>query len=148
FYRKIFLSNNFEHLCCAKRIYMHIFCDLWHVTAVRSLVKNYFDPIERSRNRIAVSDVPLDEFRAGIYPRRLSTSVSLGFEVIQYAHLPPFAHEKIDNVRADQTRGASDKCVLHFDLFSHSALAAASAVTTKSLVEASACLQFHSLNKG
>jgi hypothetical protein len=59
--------------------------------------------------------------------------VRLRLEIIQSAHLPTFAHEKIDNVRADQTRGASDECAFHFIPFCHSALAAASAATTSSV---------------
>ena len=89
---------------------MHIFRDLRHVTAVRGLVKNNVDPIERGSNRIAIPHVALDEFGLGIYPCRLSAAVRLRLEIIQRAHLPTFAHEKIDNMRADQTRGASDEC--------------------------------------
>ena len=110
FNRKIFLPNHFKHLCRAERIHVHIFRDLRHVTAVRGLVKNNVDPIERSSNRIAIPHVALDEFRLGIYPCRLSAAVGLRLEIIQRANLPTFAHEKIDNVRADQTRGASDEC--------------------------------------
>jgi len=45
------------------------------------------------------------------FPRRLR----LRLEIIQPAHLPTFAHEKIDNVRADQTRGASERSgAFHF----------------------------------
>src|SRR5262249_20943737 len=101
-------ANDFEHLCGAQRIHMHKFRDLGHVTAVRGLVKNDVDPVERSRNRVAIPHVALDEFRLGIYPRRLSTAVRLRLEIIKRAHLPTLAHEKIDNVRTDQTRGASD----------------------------------------
>jgi hypothetical protein len=32
----------------------------------------------------------------------------LRLEIIQPAYLPTFVHEKIDDVRADQTRGAGD----------------------------------------
>jgi hypothetical protein len=77
-------------------------------------VKNNLDPIERTSNRIAIPHVAPDEFRLGIYPRRLSVAVRLRLEIIQSAHLPTFAHEKIDNVRADQTRGASDECAFHW----------------------------------
>src|SRR6476660_6649310 len=93
-------------------------------------MKNNVDSIERSSNRIAIPHVALDEFAVGIYPCRLSAAVRLRLEIIQRAHLPTFTHEKIDNVRADQTRGASDECALHFIPFCHSALAAASAATT------------------
>ena len=113
-----------------ERIHMHEFRDLRHVTAVRGLVKNNVDPIERSSNRIAVPHVALNEFGLGIYPRRFSAAVGLRLEIIQRANLPTFAHEKIDNVRADKTRGASDECAFHFIPFCHSALAAASAATT------------------
>ena len=75
-------------------------------------MKNNFDPIECSGNCIAISNVALDEFRFGIYPRWLPTTMRLRFEIIQPAHLPTFTEEKIDNVRADQTRGASDECAL------------------------------------
>ena len=109
---------------------MHVFRDLRHVTAVRGLVKNNVDPIERGSNRIAIPHVALDEFRLGIYPCRLSAAVRLRLEIIQRANLPTFAHEKIDNVRADQTRGAGDECAFHFIPFCHSPLAAASAATT------------------
>jgi hypothetical protein len=68
------------------------------------------DPIERGSNGIAIPHVTLDEFRVEIYPCRLSAAVRLRLEIIQRANLPTFAHEKIDNVRADQTRGASDEC--------------------------------------
>ena len=93
---------------------MHIFRDFRHVTAVCGLVKNNVDPIERGSNRIAIPHVALDEFRLGIYPCRLSAPVRLRLEIIQCANLPTFTHEKIDNVRADQTRGASDECAFHF----------------------------------
>jgi hypothetical protein len=93
---------------------MHIFRNLGHVTAVCGLVKNNVNPIERSGNCIAVPHVALDKFRPGIYPCRLATSVRLRLEIIQGAHLPTFAHEKIDNMRTNQTSGASDKRV-----FSH-----------------------------
>src|SRR5436190_21729893 len=109
---------------------MHIFRDLWHVTAVRGLVKNDVNPVQRSGNRITIPDVALDEFGVGIYPCRLSAAVCLRLEIIQRAHLPTFAHEKIDNVRADQTRGTGDECAFHFILFCHLALAAASAGAT------------------
>src|SRR5262245_28681700 len=92
---------------------MHIFCDLRHVPAVSGLVKNNVDPVERSSNRIAVSHVAVYEFRLRIYPYWLSATVGLRLEIIQRAHLPTFAYEKIDNVRADQTRGASDECAFH-----------------------------------
>src|SRR5215469_14508955 len=91
---------------------MHEFRDLRHIAAVGGLVKNNVDPIERDRNRIAIPHVALDEFRVGIYPCRLSAAVRLRLEIIQSAYLPTFAHEKIDNMRADQTRGASDECAL------------------------------------
>jgi hypothetical protein len=89
---------------------MHIFHNFRHVTAIRGLVKNNVYPIERGSNRIAIPHVTLDEFRVGIYPGRLSAAVRLRLEIIQRAHLPTFAHEKIDNMRPDQTRGASDEC--------------------------------------
>jgi hypothetical protein len=92
---------------------VHIFGNLRHVTAVRGLMENNVDSLERSSNRIAIPHVALDEFRFGIYPRRFSAAVRLRLEIIQSAHLPAFAHEKIDNVRADQTRGASDECAFH-----------------------------------
>ena len=91
---------------------MHKFRDLRHVTAVRGLVKNNVDPVERGSDRIAIPHVALDEFRLGIYPCRLSAAVRLRLEIIQRANRPAFAHEKIDNVRADQTRAASDECAL------------------------------------
>src|SRR5438094_9516101 len=121
---------------------MHKFRDLRHVPAVRGLVKNHVDASERSGNRIAIPHVALDEFSLGIYPCRLSAAVRLRLEIIQSAHLPTLAHEKIDNVRADQTRGASDECALHFIPFCLSALAAASAATTKSFGKRPAPLQF------
>src|SRR5204863_8916424 len=123
FDREIFLSNHFKHLCRAQRIHVHKFRDLRHVPAVRGLVKNNLDPIERGSNRIAVSHVALDQFGLGVYPCRLSAAVRLRLEIIQRAHLPTFAHEKIDNVRADQTRSASDECALHFIPPCHSKLA-------------------------
>jgi hypothetical protein len=89
---------------------MHEFHNFRHVTAKRGLVENNLDPIERGSNLIAIPHVALDEFRRGIYPRRLSAAVRLRLDIIQRAHLPTFAHEKIDNVRADQTRGAGDEC--------------------------------------
>ena len=121
---------------------MHIFRDLWHVTAVRGLVKNDVNPVQRGGNRIPIPDVALDEFGVGIYPCRLSAAVCLRLEIIQRTHLPTFAHEKIENVRADQTRGPGDKCAFHFIPFCHSALAAASAATTKSLGRRAPALQF------
>ena len=101
FDREIFLANDFNHLCRAQRIHVHIFRDLRHVTAVGGLVKNNVDVVERSGNRIAVPHVALDEFGLGIYPCRLSAAVGLRLEIIQRANLPTLAHEKIDNVRAD-----------------------------------------------
>jgi len=80
---------------------MHIFYDLGHVTAVRGLVKNNVDPIERGSNRIAIPHVALDEFGPGVYPCRLSAAVRLRLEIIQRAYLPAFSNEKIDNVRTD-----------------------------------------------
>ena len=59
------------------------------------------EAVERGSNRIAIAHVALDEFRPGIYPRWLSAAVRLRLEIIQPAHLPPFAHKKIDNMRAD-----------------------------------------------
>ena len=44
---------------------------------------------------------------------RLSAAMRLRLEIIQSAHLPILVHEKIDNVRADQTRCASDECAFH-----------------------------------
>src|SRR6266567_4669392 len=126
---------------------MHKFRDLRHVPAVRGLVKNNVDPIERGSNRIPISHVALDEFSLGIYPCRLSAAVRLRLEIIQRAHLPTFAHEKIDNVRADQTRGASDECAFHCFLFDYSVLAAASAATTKSFGRRAPALQFLSHHK-
>src|SRR5438093_291784 len=55
---------------------MHKFRDLRHVPAVRGLVKKHVDASERSGNRIVIPHVALDEFRLGIYPCRLSASVS------------------------------------------------------------------------
>jgi hypothetical protein len=124
---------------------VHKFRDLGHVPAVRGLVKNNLDPIERRSNRIAIPHVALDEFCLGIYPCRLSAAVRLRLDIIQRAHLPTFAHEKIDNVRADQTRGASDECAFHSISLCHSALAAASAATTKSFGGRAPALQFLSL---
>jgi len=46
-------------------------------------------------------DLPRPAFRGGAFAAR---------DCPTGAHLPSFAHEKIDNVRADQTRGASDEC--------------------------------------
>ena len=126
---------------------MHKFRDLRHVPAVRGLVKNNLDPIERGSNRIAIPHVALDEFRLGIYPCRPSAAVRLRLEIIQSAHLPTFAHEKIDNVRADQTRGASDECAFHWcrgvcvKRLLGSALGT-SAATTKSFSRRARILQF------
>jgi hypothetical protein len=71
-------------------------------------MKNNVDLIECGTYRIAISHVALDEFRLGIYPRWFSAAVRLRFEIIQSAHVPTFPHEKIDNVRTDQTRRAGD----------------------------------------
>src|SRR5437763_1571230 len=38
--RQVFLADDLEYLGRAERIYMHKFRNLWHVTAVGSLVKN------------------------------------------------------------------------------------------------------------
>ena len=89
---------------------MHIFRDLRHVTAVGGLVKNNVDAVERRSNRITIPHVALDEIGLGIYPCRLSAAVGLRLQIIQSANLPPVAHEKIDNMRADKARGASDEC--------------------------------------
>jgi hypothetical protein len=80
---------------------MHIFRNLGHVTAVRGLVKDNINPVERSGNLTAITHVALNEFRLGIYPGRLAAAVRLRFEIIQRAHLPTFAHEKINNMGAD-----------------------------------------------
>ena len=55
FDRQLFLPDYFEHLCGAERVHVHKFCHLGHVTAVRSLVKDDVDLIQRSRNRIAIA---------------------------------------------------------------------------------------------
>src|SRR5262245_25005480 len=113
FDREIVLPNDFKHLCCAERIHMHILRNLRHVTAVRGLVKNNVDSIERSSNRIAIPYVALNEFRLGIYPCRLSATVRLRFEIIQGPHLPTLLHKSVYNMRADQARCASDECAFH-----------------------------------
>src|SRR4029077_520880 len=129
---------------------MHVFRDLRHITAVRGLVKNNVDLIERGSNRIAIPHVAQDEFRLGIYPCRLSAAVRLRLEIIQRAHLPAFAHKKIDNMRADQTRSASDECAFHWcrgvrvKRLLDSALGS-SAATTNLFGRGTSALQFLSL---
>ena len=87
------------------------------------------------------------EFRLRINPCRLSAAVRLRLEIIQSANLPTFAHEKIDNVRADQTRGAGNECAFHWcrgvcvKRLLGSALGT-SAATTKSFGRRAPALQF------
>src|SRR5438045_3850460 len=92
---------------------MHIFRDLRHIAAIRSLVKNNVDPVQGSRNSIAIPHVALDEFRFWIYPCWFSAPMCLRLQIIQSAHLPTFAHEKVYNVGTNQTCGASDECTFH-----------------------------------
>ena len=91
---------------------MHEFRDLGHVTAVRRLMKHNVDAVERSSDRVAIPHVALDKFRLGIYPWRLSAAVRLRLEIIHCPHRPAFRYEKIDNMRADQTRATGDECAL------------------------------------
>src|SRR5262249_56895160 len=91
FDREIFLANDFEHLCGAQRIHVHIFRDLRHVTAIRGLVKNAVDPVKRGSNRLSLPHVALDEFGLGIYPIRLSAALLLRLEIIPGPNAATFA---------------------------------------------------------
>src|SRR5581483_135003 len=101
--------NDLEHLCGAERIHVHVFRDLGHVTAVGRLVKDDVDLIQSGGDRCAIPDVALDKFRAFVDPRRLAAFVRVRLEIIEYANLPAFAHEKIDNVRTDQAGAAGNE---------------------------------------
>jgi hypothetical protein len=75
---------------------MHKFCDLWHVAAVGSLVKNDLYLVERGGNGVAVAQIALNEFRVLVDPSRLSAAMSLRLQIIERPNLPAFIHEKID----------------------------------------------------
>src|SRR4029453_13709611 len=85
--RQGFLADYFKHLGSAERIHMHKFCDLGHVTPVGCLVKNHVDLVERGGNRIAITQITLNEFRFLVDPGRLSPPVSLWFQIIERPNL-------------------------------------------------------------
>ena len=96
--RQVFLADDLEHLGSAERIYMHKFRNLWHVTAVGSLVKNDVCLVERGDNRVAITQIAVSEFRLLVDPGRLSATVGLRFQVIERPNLPAFVHEKVDHM--------------------------------------------------
>ena len=106
--RQLLLAYNFKHLRRAERIDVNKFRDLGHVTAVSGLMKYEINLVERGGDRVAIAQIALDEFRIFVNPRWLAATVRLRLQIVESAHLPPFAHEKIDGVRADQARAASD----------------------------------------
>src|SRR4029077_20210045 len=58
--RQVFLAADFEHLGSAERIYMHKFRNLWHITAVGSLVKNDVYLVERGDDRVAITQITVN----------------------------------------------------------------------------------------
>ena len=84
------------------------FDDLRHVSAVSCLVKDDVDLVERGRDGVAIAHVALDEFCLFIDPRRFTATMRVRLKIIERANLPAFAHEQINNVRADQARTASN----------------------------------------
>ena len=92
FYRQIVLADNFEHLRCPERIHVHKFGDFRHVTTIGSFVKDDVDLVQSGGDRVAISQIALDEFRAFINPVWLAALVRVRLEIIEHAHFPAFAH--------------------------------------------------------
>src|SRR5881409_1918008 len=96
--RQGFLADHFEHLGSAERIHVHKFCDLWHVTAVGSLVEDDVDLVERGGNRVTITQITVNEFRLLVDPSRLSAAMSLWFQIIERPDLPAVIHQKAHDV--------------------------------------------------
>src|ERR1051326_8021793 len=98
----MFFSNHFEHLRCAKRIHMHKFRDLRHVSTVSRLVKNNVDLIERGRDCVALAQITLEKLGLLVYPLRFSRGIALP---PQYYRPPAPAsfHAGEDQQRASQS---------------------------------------------
>src|SRR5581483_2354148 len=105
--RQIVLPDYFEHLRGAERIYVHKFCDLGHVTAVRRLVKNDVDVFKRGRDDSAIAQIAVDEFGTLVDPGRLAAAMRLRLQIIQNARPPAYPHQQINHVRADQACSTS-----------------------------------------
>ena len=70
--------------------------------------KHDIDLVECSCHCIAIAQIALDEFRLFINPSRFSTAMGLRLKIIQRTYLPPFAHEKIHQMRTDEPGGTCD----------------------------------------
>ena len=96
--RQGFLADHFKHLRSTKRIHMHKFCDLRHVTPVGSLVKNDIDLVERGGDRVAITQIAVNEFRLLVDPRWYSAAMSLWFQIVERPNLPAIVHEQIHHM--------------------------------------------------
>src|SRR5947209_16497197 len=88
---------------------MNVLRNLGHVTAVGRLVKDDVDLVERGDARVAIAHVTVDKLGAIVDPCGLSSLVRLRLEIVENAHGPALAHEKIDDVGADEPHAAGDK---------------------------------------
>jgi hypothetical protein len=61
-------------------------------------VKNDVYLVERGDDRVAITQITVNEFRLFVDPSWLSATVGLRFQVIERPNLPAFVHEKVDNM--------------------------------------------------
>ena len=80
---------------------MHKFDDLWHVTAIGSLVKDDVDLVQCSRNGFAIAQIAFDESRVRVNPRWLAAFVRIRLKIIEHAHFPALTQQQIRNMRAN-----------------------------------------------
>src|ERR1041385_5946363 len=102
FDRQIFFPNYFQHLSGAERVHVHELRHLRHVTAIRRLMEENVNLVERGPDGVAVAQIAAPEFGVFVQPGRLTMAMRLRLELVQSPDGPPFSHEEIDQVRSDQ----------------------------------------------
>ena len=61
-------------------------------------MKNDIYLVERGGNRIAITQIAVNEFRLLVDPRWFSAAMSLWFQIIERPNLPAIIHEQIHDM--------------------------------------------------
>src|SRR5689334_15852753 len=75
-------------------------------------MKNNVHLIERGSNCFAITNIAFNKFRVWIDPVGFAPAMRVRLQIIEHSHPPAFAHEKISDMRSDQTGAARNKSVL------------------------------------
>jgi len=111
---QVLLANNFQKLGSSERVYVHVFRNLRHVTAVGGLVEDDVDIAQGVGHGRPIAHIALQKLDLIGNPGRLAATMRLWFEIVEHADLPSVGHEQVGDVRTDEAGPARDESAFSF----------------------------------